>query len=247
MKKNKFLSMVLAIVLITTINIPTGLAEDNGTAEELALESPAPSAESATETTDFSSDDAVLEPTSDLTVETTAEPTPEPSSSESVLGLFTLSEEMVLLNGSPTSGNFRVKNNNGPGGDHGYMRVTYNGITVNLDRGGEHTFTYSSGAGDVEIDFVPDTGYAFEYYVIGNGASHINDDPEYINPSSYAGRSGSNNMISVNPKWKKINAYTVTWNNYDGAQLEQDTNVLYGATPNYGGATPKRDATAEFT
>ena len=43
------------------------------------------------------------------------------------------------------------------------------------------------------------------------------------------------------------NAYTVTWNNYDGTQLEQDLNVLYGATPSYDGATPTRAATAQFT
>ena len=43
------------------------------------------------------------------------------------------------------------------------------------------------------------------------------------------------------------NAYTVTWNDYDGTQLEQDLNVLYGATPSFNGATPTRGATVQFT
>ena len=45
----------------------------------------------------------------------------------------------------------------------------------------------------------------------------------------------------------KANAYTVTWNDYDGTQLEQDLNVLYGETPSFDGATPTRAATAQFT
>ena len=141
---------------------------------------------------------------------------------------------------------FRVKNSNGPGGDHGYIEVTYNGTTVNLDAGESHTFDYDNTAGDVEIDFVADTGWSFKYYVIGNGATHINDDPDYIDPSSYAGESGANNMIQVNPKWD-MDTYTVTWENWDGAQLEQDTDVAYMDTPSYDGSTPIRPATAEFT
>ncbi len=146
---------------------------------------------------------------------------------------------------------FRVKNTNGPGttgigGDHGYIKVTYNGTTVNLDAGETHTFYYVDTAGDVELDFVPDAGWSFKHYVIGNGAQHINDDPDYIDPSTYAGENGANNMIQVNPKWD-MTTYTVTWNNWDGTQLEQDTDVPYMDTPSYDGSTPTRPATAEFT
>ena len=37
-----------------------------------------------------------------------------------------------------------------------------------------------------------------------------------------------------------VNSYTVTWKNWDGSVLETDTNVAYGSTPSYDGATPTR-------
>jgi hypothetical protein len=41
-------------------------------------------------------------------------------------------------------------------------------------------------------------------------------------------------------------SYTVTWKNWDGAELTKETYV-YGTTPSYKGSEPTRDATAEFT
>ena len=41
-------------------------------------------------------------------------------------------------------------------------------------------------------------------------------------------------------------SYTVTWKNWDGAELTKET-YKYGTTPSYKGSEPTRDATAEFT
>lgn len=43
------------------------------------------------------------------------------------------------------------------------------------------------------------------------------------------------------------NTYTVTWKNHDGTVLETDSDVSYGATPEYNGAVPTKDGNELYT
>jgi len=44
-----------------------------------------------------------------------------------------------------------------------------------------------------------------------------------------------------------VNNYTVTWKNDNGEVLKTDTNVPYGTTPSYTGATPTKQSTDQYT
>lgn len=122
-----------------------------------------------------------------------------------------------------------------------------------------YTATFSSSANKYTVTWVNWDGTVLEtdYDVVyGAMPSYDGTTPERPATAQYsyafAGWTPEIAPVTGNVTYtatytETVNKYTVTWVNWDGAVLETDENVLYGATPSYDGAEPARPATAQYT
>ncbi len=72
----------------------------------------------------------------------------------------------------------------------------------------------------------------------GSGTPYANEEVNNIS-------SKDGDIVTLYAQWT-IDTFTITWKDYDGTVLETDTDVAYGATPEYNGETPKRDDSANI-
>ena len=124
-----------------------------------------------------------------------------------------------------------------------------------------YTATYTATVNKYTVTFVDEDGTVLKEatkYDYGTAAADIVKpaDPtkaataEYT--YSFAGWTPEIVDVTGNATYKatytsEVNKYTVTWKNADGTVLETDTDVPYGTTPTYDGATPTKAADAQYT
>jgi hypothetical protein len=127
-----------------------------------------------------------------------------------------------------------------------YARWTANTYTVTFNKqsgsGGSNSVTATYDSAMPSATMPTRTGYTFGgYYDQTNGAG-----TQYYNASGGSVRSWNKaSNTTLYAKWTAI-TYTIKFNNYDGTQL-QSSQVNYGATPAYTGATPTKPSTAAYT
>ena len=84
--------------------------------------------------------------------------------------------------------------------------------------------------------------YEFSHWEDANGKT-----PEQLTVADFPAEPQETPFVYYAKYNTTTNKYTVTWNNYDGTELEKDTDVDYGANPEYNGETPTKPATAQYT
>jgi len=116
------------------------------------------------------------------------------------------------------------------------------------------------------VEFSPDTWWWLDQYVNGvktpdllgwsQGQSStysfgytVEEDTTEITFAYFMARDafqGQNFVYSINVVWEEVTAYTITWQNYDGTELDTDI-VMEGALPTYTGEQPTRPAVGNTT
>ncbi len=124
---------------------------------------------------------------------------------------------------------FSVMNSSSPSEDHGYILVTYAGSSVAIERNAAHTFTYVSDAESVMVDFISDTGYQLEYYVIGNDAEHLKATPFFFDAREYAGGCACHDTVYIKPKWAAVSSFTINTSVSAGGAITPDQTVVGGS------------------
>ena len=108
----------------------------------------------------------------------------------------------------------------------------------------DHTITIGGSLGnnvyDVALTDNDDhiTSGTFTSGLTGNGSA-----------TNFTNGNGAGYVLVTNDSGELalVNAYTVTWQNWDGTTLETDTNVIVGCTPSYDSVAPEKASDEQYT
>ena len=119
-------------------------------------------------------------------------------------------------------------------------KVRFNGNGSTGGSMSDQNFTYGT-AQNLTANGFSKTGHTFAGWATSaDGAKAYNNQQSVNNLTATNGET-----VNLFAKWT-VNQYTIKFNNYDGTQL-QSSQVNYGATPAYTGATPTKPSTAAYT
>lgn len=119
-------------------------------------------------------------------------------------------------------------------------KVKFNGNGSTSGSMSDQNFTYGT-AQNLTANGFSKTGYTFAGWATSStGAKAYNNQQSVNNLTTKNGET-----VNLYAKWT-VNQYTIKFNNYNGTQL-QSSQVNYGATPAYTGATPTKPSTAAYT
>ena len=135
---------------------------------------------------------------------------------------------------------------------------TFDGWSPALDKvTGDATYKaqFSASGTTYTVTWKMDDGsvIASETYVYGDMPSHASPTKDATAQYTYTFDSWTPAIgtVTADATYTAVfkaeeRSYTVTWKNWDGAELTKET-YKYGTTPSYKGSDPTRDATAEFS
>ena len=127
-----------------------------------------------------------------------------------------------------------------------YAQWRVNNYTVKYDsNGGEGNMDDQSRIYDDKIALT-ENAFTFEGKTFngwntaadGSGTPYANEEVNNIS-------SKDGDIVTLYAQWT-IDTFTITWKDYDGTVLETDSDVAYGAMPEYNGETPKRGDSANI-
>ncbi len=119
-------------------------------------------------------------------------------------------------------------------------KVRFNGNGSTGGSMSDQNFTYGT-AQNLTANAFSKTGHTFAGWATSpTGAKVYNNQQSVTNLTATNG-----GTVNLYAKWT-VNQYTIKFNNYNGTQL-QSSQVNYGATPTYTGATPTKPSTAAYT
>ena len=119
-------------------------------------------------------------------------------------------------------------------------KVKFNGNGSTSGSMSDQNFTYGT-AQNLTANAFSKTGYTFAGWATSADGAKAYDNQQSVNNLTST-NGGTVNLYAV---WT-VNQYTIKFNNYDGTQL-QSSQVNYGATPAYTGATPTKPSTAAYS